>query len=155
MIETKGKDIPADHPIRQVFETLTTRGMDRIGLRDNETNLYISNLLLDFSSADSMYRTVSEESLEFHRYQGDFLLFNLGLFPGSLTSGRHTVSLSFYVERGRQSYRVVADFEASRTRRVYQKLSERFQQYVHGLNLVKLYINDPFYQYMFRQFGVT
>lgn len=38
---------------------------------------------------------------------------------------------------------------------VYQKLSEHFEQCVVSLNWVRLYINDPFYQYMFRQFEIT
>ena len=37
---------------------------------------------------------------------------------------------------------------------VFRKLSEQFEQCVVGLNWVKLYINDPFYQYMFREFQV-
>ena len=38
---------------------------------------------------------------------------------------------------------------------VYRKLSEQFEQCVVGLKWVKLYINDPFYQYMFREFDIT
>ena len=35
------------------------------------------------------------------------------------------------------------------------KLSDQFEQCVVGLNWVKHYINDPFFQYMFREFNVT
>ena len=38
---------------------------------------------------------------------------------------------------------------------VYRRLSDRFEQYVLGLNWVHLYINDPFFQYMFREFGIS
>jgi hypothetical protein len=96
-----------------------------------------------------------ERSREYYRYVGDVALFNLGLFPESLTYGRRTVSLSSYAERGRYFYGVVARLDASETTRVFRTLSEQFQECVGGLNWVKRYINDPFYQYMFRQFHVT
>jgi len=44
---------------------------------------------------------------------------------------------------------------SSRGARGYRKLSAQFEQRVVGLKWVKVYINDPFYQYMFREFDIT
>jgi len=84
-------------------------------------------------------------------------LFNLGLFPENLTYGHRTVSPDYYAEAGRRSYTIVADMDSSSNHSptVYRKLSEQFERCVVGLNWVKVYINDPFYQYMFREFHIT
>jgi hypothetical protein len=50
---------------------------------------------------------------------------------------------------------MVAAMDTSRSTVVYRKLFDQFEQCVMGLNWVKLYINDPFYQYMFREFDIT
>jgi hypothetical protein len=93
---------------------------------------------------------------DWYKHLGDLTLFNLGLFPESLTYGHRTVSPEYYAEAGRRSYTIVAEIDASRrSTAVYRKLSEQFEQCVFGLNWVKVYINDPFYQYMFREFDIT
>jgi hypothetical protein len=62
------------------------------------------------------------------------------------------------VAQGQRSYTLVADLIAERDQQdeveLFRKLSGQFMQCVAGLNWVKLYINDPFYQYMFREFQV-
>ena len=65
------------------------------------------------------------------------------------------VSPTFYMEQGRRSYHLVADMDTTRPAEVFHKLSEHFEQCVVSLNWVKRYINDPFYQYAFREFGIT
>src|SRR5206468_12340626 len=56
-------------------------------------------------------------------------------------------------ETGRRSYTIVAEMDSSsRGTVLYRKLSQQFKQCVVGLNWVKLYISDPFYQFMFREF---
>ena len=76
-------------------------------------------------------------------------------FPERLTHGRHAVSPNYYAEQGRRSYYIVAEMDSSRSTMVYRKLSDQFAQCVVGLNWVRRYINDPFYQYMLRQFDIT
>jgi hypothetical protein len=151
--------------------------MEQVNLRDLETIQYIANLLTEFVPVETMHNlgqstgrplqylpemlqqtgegAPAERRREYYRYVGDVALFNLGLFPESLTYGRRTVSLSFYAERGRYYYGVVARLETAQTTRVFRTLSEQFQDCVGGLNWVKRYISDPFYQYTFRQFHVT
>jgi hypothetical protein len=178
MIEETRKNIPADHPIRHLFQELTERGMSQLNYRDSDTIQYITNLLTEFVHIENMYRIKDEsgrrlhhvcEMLEqasremlpavrrqYYQHLGDLTLFNLGLFPESLTYGRHSMSPEFYAEQGRRSYNIVAEMHPSpRSTVVYRKLSGQFEQCVVGLNWVKMYIHDPFYQYMFRQFGIT
>jgi hypothetical protein len=179
MIEKTRHDIPADHPIRLLFQQLTERGMGQLNLRDPETIQYITNLLTDFVQIENMYRVhdangqrvqhlfdlLTQASGEmsprmrrdYYKHVGDLTLFNLGLFPESLTYGHRTVSPDYYAEAGRRSYTIVAEMDSTSARAttVYRKLSEQFEQCVVGLHWVKAYIQDPFYQYMFREFDIT
>ena len=177
MIEVTRKRIPEDHPIRALFHTLTERGLEQTQLRDEDTIEYISNMLTDFVDLKNVRRIKddsgrelentlellqqageamsAEVRREYYKHIGDVTLFNLGLYPESLTYGRHTVSPDFYAEQGRRSYHIAAAIDTSRATVVFRKLSEHFESCVIGLNWVKLYINDPFYQYVFREFGVT
>lgn len=177
MIEKTRFTIPDDHPLRTLFRQLTERGMGQLHLHDPETIRYITNLLTEFVETDNMYRAKDPEGRrvqylfdmlaqagnemapdlrrDYYKHLGDLTLFNLGLFPESLTHGHQTVSPEYYAETGRRSYTIVAQMDCSSRTRVYRKLSEQFEQCVGGLNWVKLYINDPFYQYMFREFDIT
>jgi hypothetical protein len=178
MIEKTPRSIPADHPIRTLFQQLTERGFVQSNLHDRDTIQYVTNLLTEFVHADNMYRikdasgrrieylfeileqASSEMSpdirRDYYKNLGDLTLFNLGLFPESLTYGHRTVSPDYYAETGRRSYTIVADMDsATRSTVVYRKLSDQFERCVVGLNWVKHYINDPFFQYMFREFNVT
>jgi hypothetical protein len=179
MIEKTRHDNFDDQPIRQLFEQLTERGLGQLNLHDRETILYITNLLTEFVHMENLYRIKDESGRhvqylfemltqastemaperrrDYYKHVGDLTLFNLGLFPESLTYGRRTVSPDYYAEAGRRSYTIVAEMDsyAPSSATVYRKLSEQFQQCVGGLNWVKLYINDPFYQYLFREFQIT
>jgi len=179
MIEKTRQNIPEDHPIRLLFQQLTERGMGQLKLHDSETILYITNLLTEFIRNENMYRIQDdaghrvqylfdmltqasnemspERRRDCYKHVGDLTLFNLGLFPESLTYGHRTVSPDYYAEAGRRSYTIVAEMDSAspRATTVYRKLSEKFEQCVVGLNWVKLYINDPFYQYMLREFEIT
>ena len=179
MIEKTRLDIPAGHPIRLLFQQLTERGMGQLKLNDPETIQYITNLLTEFLQIENMYRVkdasgqrvqyvfdmLMQANQEMHpslrrdyyKHLGDLTLFNLGLFPESLTYGRRTVSPDYYAAAGRKSYTIVAEMEAVRPHAttVYRKLSLQFEQCVIGLNWVKAYMNDPFFQYMFREFDIT
>ena len=80
----------------------------------------------------------------------------LGLFPERFERSRRAVSAEYYTEQGRRSYNIVAEMDWNRSDpAVYRKLSDRFEQHVLGLNWAHLYINDPFFQYMFREFGIS
>ncbi|WP_455370522.1 hypothetical protein [Petrachloros mirabilis] len=102
-----GTAIPARHPLRQLFGTLTERSFtEHLGWPDLNVTSYVSNLLVDFTRTDQLYKirnrqdkpvdTVmdllfqSEVMLEalsldrerdVHQHIGDFTLFMAGLFP--------------------------------------------------------------------------
>ena len=177
MIEETRHDIRANHPIRTLFHQLTERGMGQLNLHDPDTIQYITNLLTEFVHTENMCRIKKEfgrreeylfsmlaqasstvsPSLrrDYYKHLGDLTLFNLGLFPESLTYGHRTVSPEYYAETGRRSYTIVAEMDSSsRGTVLYRKLSQQFKQCVVGLNWVKLYISDPFYQFMFREFEI-
>ena len=178
MIEKTRHRIPADHPIRAFFQQLTERGMGQMNLHDPDTIQYITNLLTEFIHIENMYRIRDESGRrlqyifdmltqasqevspsvrrDYYKHLGDLTLFNLGLFPERLTYGQHLVSPDYYAQTGRRSYTIVAEMDSSPGAIVvYRKLSEQFEQCVIGLNWVKRYIHDPFYQYLFREFGIT
>ena len=153
--------IEGTYPVRNLFHALTERGLERQNLKDEETVEYITNMLTEFVDTDKLSRFSGETEArtgspyDYYKHLGDLTLFNLGLYPEHLTYGRHTVSLSVYLQQGRRSYKILAAMDRPRTPGVFRKLSDQFEQCVVGLNWVKLYINDPFYQYVFREFGVT
>ena len=178
MIEKTPRSIPSDHPIHALFRQLTERGLGQSNLHDSDTIQYVTNLLTDFVHVENMYRIKDDSGRridylfeilaqassemcpavrrDYYKHLGDLTLFNLGLFPESLTHGHRTVSPDYYAHTGRRSYTIVADMDcATRSTVVYRKLSDQFEQCVVGLNWVKHYINDPFFQYMFREFNVT
>jgi hypothetical protein len=168
--------IPVSHPIRILFHELTERGMSQLNLHDSETIQYITNLLTEFVRAENICQVNRGSGQEYlfsmleqaetaispvlqrqsYKYLGDLILFQLGLFPESLTSGRRTVSLDYYAQTGRRSYSMVAEMDSSSGQtNLYRNLSRQFEQCVIGLNWVKLYITDPFYQFMFREFPIS
>jgi hypothetical protein len=83
-------------------------------------------------------------------------LFMLGLFPERFDRRRRSASAAYYEIQGRRSYRIVADLTWTQPEPgPFRSLAEGFDQYVRGLNWVKVYIHDPFFQYMFREFGIS
>ncbi len=178
MAELSPKRIPEDHPIRSLFLTLTERGMAQINIRDEASLTYVSGLLLEFMRTDALYRvrdrngqaighladllalaegtTDPLERLDQYKYLGDRTLFMLGLFPESFERPRRPLSAELYARQGQRSYGIVADLAwIQSTPAPFRRLAESFDQYVLGLNWVKLYLQDPFFQYMFREFRVT
>ena len=90
-------------------------------------------LLTEFVQIENMYRITDESGQrvqylfdmltqasnemspafrrDYYKHLGDLTLFNLGLFPESLTYGHRTVSPDYYAETGRRSYTIVADMD--------------------------------------------
>ena len=174
---TEGQ-VSGDHPIRPFFQDLVRRGMAQVNLTEEPAVGYVADLMTDFISTDQLYpvRDASGNRLEYlsdlvaeahkavepdlrrdqFRHLGDLTLFMLGLFPERFRRGRQAMAREFYRIQGRTSYSTVARMVgASSDLTVFRSLAEEYDQYVGGLHQVRLYIRDPFYQYMFRQFGVS
>jgi hypothetical protein len=81
---------------------------------------------------------------------GDFTLFFTGLFPEAVASLPRLRPLSIdtfidYVSAGKESYGVVAAFNLFEYRDeapLFRRLSDRFEECVFGLNLVKREIEE-------------
>jgi hypothetical protein len=120
------------------FETLyrirnarNERVMDVAGM------LIESNPLLDANSFD--------REREVRKHVGDFTLFFTGLYPEAVASlpTLHPLSVDKfvdYINAGKESYAVVAAFnifEYADEAPLFRRMSDRFEQCVFGLNLVK------------------
>jgi hypothetical protein len=170
--------VPENHPIRLLFTELTERGLAQIHIHDEASVRYISGMMLDFIDLDAVYpirdaQGVRLEHLtdllaEAHKatepavrrdhfkHLGDLTLFMLGLFPERFRRRRRALSRDLYVAEGRRSYRIVAELvRAPSEPAVFRRLADQYERYVEGLGWVRLYIRDPFFQYMFREFGVS
>jgi hypothetical protein len=99
--------ISEHHPLRRLFEALTERSFtEKLGWPDVNVTEYVSNLLVEFTDTDELYRVRNREGrqvdsvagllfesevlleaksvereLDVHRHIGDFTLFMAGLFP--------------------------------------------------------------------------
>ena len=178
MSEPSARQIPANHPIRSLFWTVTERGLGQSNIRDAASLGYVSGLLLDYMRTEALYRVRDErgqrveylseplelvegttdpfERLGHHKHLGDHSLFMLGLFPEWFERSRRPISAKFYAQQGQRSYGIVADHSWIQSESApFRRLAKSFDQYVQGLNWVKLYLQDPFFQYMFREFHVT
>jgi hypothetical protein len=166
------------HPVRGLFRRLTERGMGQTEIRDEDSIRYVSSLMSRFVRADSLYQMqgADGQTLEYlvdmfsvagatadpalrlrqHQYLGDFTLFMLGIFPEHLERSRRPVLGRYYAAQGSRAYSVVADLTEVRSEpALFRRLAGRFDEYVAGLNWVRLYIRDPFFQYTFREFHIT
>src|SRR5260370_16469103 len=104
--------------------------MGQLNLHDRDTIQYITNLLTEFVQIENMYRIKDESGrrLQYvfemltqasnqmppsvrrdcYKHVGDLTLFNLELFPESLTYGHHTVSPDYYAQTRKPSYTIHA-----------------------------------------------
>jgi hypothetical protein len=167
------RHVPADHPIRQMFRTLTEMSFEQIALRDRELMRYVADLLVEFVHVDNLYRLRDAQGrrlehlvdmlIELHdqgpadarearKHLGDYTLFIVGLYPESLTRRRRAVSAEYYIARGKEAYLIVAEMDRSKpTESLFRRLAEHFEHCVTALNLEKTVLQDPFYQYLLRQ----
>jgi hypothetical protein len=177
MTGQEASPISEHHPIRPLFTDLTRRGLALANIRDDASVQYVSDLMTSFVSTEALYpvRDAAGNRLEHlhdlvvaahneaepslrrvrFRYLGDLTLFMLGLFPERFRRGRHALARDLYRVQGQSSYRTAAALAGiSSELTVFRRLADEYDQYVEGLHHVRLYIRDPFFQYMFRQFGI-
>ena len=98
----------------------------------------------------SSNRTSFDRERAVRKHVGDFTLFFTGLFPEAVVSLPRLRPLSIdtfidYVAAGKESYAVVAAFNLFEYRDeapLFRRLSDRFEECVFGLNLVKREIEE-------------
>jgi len=102
-----GTHVPLRHPLRQLFGALTEKSFtEHLGWPDQNVTSYVSNLLVDFTHTDQLYKIRSQQGKtvdtivellyesevlleaqsldrerDVHQHIGDFTLFMAGLFP--------------------------------------------------------------------------
>jgi hypothetical protein len=168
------RHIPGDHPIRRMFRSLTAMSFEQIDLRDRDLMGYVADLLVEFVHIDNLYRVRDErgrrrehlvdmlielqeqapvDERETRKHIGDYAMFVVGLYPESLAHRRRAVSAEYYIAQGKESYLIVAEMDRSKpTESLFRKLSDQFEYCVTALNIEKTVLQDPFYQYLLRQF---
>jgi hypothetical protein len=117
---------------------------DRIySLRDEFGNRVesVAEMMLE---GDLRYKADSfERERQVHKHIGDYVMFWSGLFPEHLVSLKAPTSKDFlldYTKQGKFSYHVVSTFEFppyDGEAITFKKLSEAFEDYQHGLGLVR------------------
>jgi hypothetical protein len=169
--------IPDTHPVKKLFRELTGRALGQASMHDNDLHFYLSNLLVDFTFVENLYRTANdgERRSEYlidmlqqanetgmpgkkyaYRHVGDFSLFMLGMFPEYIERRRSVLSANYYSDFGRIGYKAAGQLESDSWQIVtYRKLAERFDGCVESLHWVREYTMDPFYQFMLREFNIS
>lgn len=169
--------VPENHAIRSLFMELAERGLGQADVHDPASVAYVSGMMVEFIDVERVYPVtaaglrlehlselmaeadrVREPARKRDHYQhlGDMTLFMLGLFPERFRRNRRALSRDLYASQGRRAYRIVADLvRVPGELAVFRRLAYEYEHYVEGLHWVRLYIRDPFFQYMFREFGIT
>ncbi len=131
------ESINRNHPLRRLFAGLVENAFcTEIGICDPELTAYLADLLVDFTSMDSLIEleeaggkrleqvaarlivrsgdhpaTDQERDRTVYRHIGDFTLFWAGVYPEQLkrVSHRPTDVLLDYVSQGKRSYAIVSE----------------------------------------------
>lgn len=177
MTKEEQRQFPENHPVKKLFRTLTDRALIQSDLPDGDLLRYLTDLLVEFMCVENLYRIKDERGRrieylidmlqeaekvprsikkDYYRQIGDYSLFVLGMFPESLCHGKKCIPASYYADTGRRSYGVLSRLDwNNESHVVFRKLEEKFERCVLCLNWVSAYTRDPFYLYMFQQFGIT
>ncbi len=138
---------------------------DKLGLKDEQVEAYLGDLLADFVHFDDIYKlrdeagrpikTVTDmvaegdirlkassfdREREVHKHVGDFLLFWSGMFPEQLQTLPAPDRVIDCEKQGAYSYYVVSTFDHGRyadEAPVFRRLSEEFEACRLGLSLVR------------------
>jgi len=132
-------NLPESHPVKQLFRSLTERGLNQGSLGDRDILLYLADLLIDFMFVENLYRmrdaegrrleylvdlleqaveTVMPAKKAYYKHIGDYSLFMLGMFPGYIARSRRAVSPSYYADTGRIGYQIAGHLESHRERTI-------------------------------------
>lgn len=134
--------ISEGHPLRQLVNELTHhRFNDDIHLRDPAVEEYVTNLLVEFSATEELFKIRNSDGRPLHdvgemlietdpiygpapsfdrerqvrKHIGDYVLFLAGMFPESINRERlrrHRVeNLVDLIRAGKESYHVVSKFD--------------------------------------------
>lgn len=134
--------IPEHHPLQELFTELIHHHFDRdIGLRDQEVQDYISNVLTEFCECEQLFKVCSaqgrplndvgemlleadpiygpapsfDRERQVRKHIGDYVLFFSGMFPESLNHFRlrrqRLENFVDLIKAGKESYFIVSKFD--------------------------------------------
>jgi len=134
--------VPESHPLQELFSELIHYHFDReVGLRDDEVQDYIANILTEFCECEQLYKIcnadgrplddVGEMLLEtdpiygpapsfdrerqVRKHIGDYILFFSGMFPESINHHRlrrqRLENFVDFIKAGKESYFIVSKFD--------------------------------------------
>jgi len=134
--------VPESHPLQELFGELIHHHFDHnIGLRDNEVQDYIANILTEFCECEQLFKIrnasgrplsdVGEMLLEsdpvygpapsfdrerqVRKHIGDYILFFSGMFPESINHYRlrrqRLENFVDFMKAGKESYYIVSKFD--------------------------------------------
>ncbi|HEX6880618.1 MAG TPA: hypothetical protein VF135_09665 [Terriglobales bacterium] len=150
--------IPEMHPLRGFFqERVQEHFGQEIGLRDNELQAYVANMLTDFCESDQLCKIRDASGRPLHdvgemllqsdpvygpapsfdrerqvrKHIGDYTLFYAGMFPESINHFRlrrqRLESFIDWMKAGKESYYIVSTFEQFE----YAKVAPLFAKLSH------------------------
>ena len=62
-----GTQVPSRHPLRQLFGALTEKSFtEHLGWPDAKVTSYVSNLLVDFTHSDQLYKVRNRHNQPIH-----------------------------------------------------------------------------------------
>src|SRR5574338_161506 len=146
-----GNAIPPNHPLRQLFGTLTEKSFsEHLGWPDLKVSDYISNLLVEFTHTDQLYKIQDKHGKTIDTVAGLLPEYLRRLKSASMIY--HKDFLVDYVKTGKRSYGIVATCRASDAdleSPLFRKLSENFELCVTALGFVRNDLDrmqDPSYR---------
>lgn len=154
------------HPLRKLFATLVSGTFyHQLHHYDSEMTGYLSNLLVEFTYVDRLYRIRNamgrrlddvgemliesnpllaaasfDREREVRKHIGDYTLFFTGLFPEHLRRPRRSLRLDYfvdYVKAGKQSYTIVSKFHQFE----YCKVAPLFRRLAENFELCVFELN--------------
>ena len=129
------------NPLQQFFQQMVGFTYDQAGIRGDDVQNYVANLLAEFCESDTLYKIRNAEGRPLHdvgelllesdpvyglapsfdrerqvrKHIGDYALFFAGMFPESLNHDRlhraRVESVNDFVKAGKESYYIVSQFE--------------------------------------------
>jgi hypothetical protein len=157
---------PTSSAVQRFFAGITEQTFHvRLGVADPQLVDYVSDLLVRFLRADTLYRLrsltgkpltevvsmlgeaeqrVGDAKREAHRHIGDFTLFWVGVYPDALQKLRRSDrrdALIDYREQGKRAYAIAGRIAVSDTEEapaeVLQSLSDQYDLCAYGLGEVR------------------
>ena len=150
--------------LKGFFLELVDRSFHQLGVGDQQVTDYVATVLADFSRSDRWLQlrgadgrrltsvvemmltqlgVVTDETArvqgerELRKYVGDYTLFMSGLFRRFVERGGY---LSYYIEEGARSYRVVSQLDVSLYNPgflMFEELSKGFESYSGALDFMR------------------